>query len=264
MSHSPKVRPAAVAGTFYPADPVELRLVIDSLLSRVATTAVEPKAIVAPHAGYVYSGPIAASAYAHLAPLRGRVRRVVLIGPSHRVAVAGLAASSAKAFATPLGLVPVDRRAVESLASLPQVVVSDEAHRREHSLEVHLPFLQVVLCDFAIVPLVVGEATAEEVAEVLNAVWGGPETLIVVSTDLSHFLDSPTARRVDGETCRLIVEGRGDELSGQRACGFKGLAGLLTVARREQLPVTTVDLRNSSDTAGSADRVVGYGAWLVG
>jgi AmmeMemoRadiSam system protein B len=264
MPDTLRIRPAAVAGTFYPADPVELRLTIERLLAEVVPTSIEPKAIIAPHAGYIYSGPIAASAYVHLLPLRERIERVVLIGPAHRVPVAGLAASSADAFLTPLGRVPVDRRSVDIVLALPQVTMSDEAHRPEHSLEVHLPFLQTVLGRFSIVPLLVGEATETMVAEVLRALWGGPETLIVISSDLSHFHDDATAKRIDAETCRLIVEQRSDQLSSGRACGFKGIAGLMTVARGDRLHVTTVDLRTSGDTAGGKDRVVGYGAWLVG
>lgn len=263
MSVESSVRPPACAGLFYPADPVELRLIIERLLADVAPLAIEPKGIIAPHAGYVYSGPIAASAYAHLMPLRDKISRVVLIGPAHRVSVPSLAAPSVEAFATPLGRVPVDRDTVERLSTKPQVIVSDEAHRIEHSLEVHLPFLQVVLGEFSIVPLVVGDATADEVMKVLSELWGGEETLIVISSDLSHFLTDNAARGFDAETCRLITEQRPEGLNGRRACGYKGIAGLLGIARRDHLRITTVDLRNSAATAGGPDRVVGYGAWLV-
>lgn len=263
MSAEPSVRPPACAGLFYPADPVELRLMIERLLADVTPLAIEPKGIIAPHAGYIYSGPIAATAYAHLIPLRERISRVVLIGPAHRVPVPSLAAPSVEAFATPLGRVPVDLDAIEWLSTKPQVIVGDEAHRSEHSLEVHLPFLQVVLGEFSIVPLVVGNATADEVMEVLSDLWGGEETLIVISSDLSHFLTDGAAREIDAETCRLITEQQFEALNGRRACGYKGITGLLGIARRDHLHVTTVDLRNSAATAGGPDRVVGYGAWLV-
>ncbi len=197
------IRQAAVAGQFYPGTAKELTAEIERYLALAMPPAgPTPKAIIAPHAGYVYSGLVAATAYARLRPAAGQVRRVVLLGPCHRVPVRGLALSSAEAFATPLGNVRVDREAVDRLLKLPQVHVFDETHFQEHSLEVHLPFLQVVLGDFALVPLVVGEATAAEVAEVLEAVWGGPETLVVISSDLSHYLDYDAAKRLDRQPWR--------------------------------------------------------------
>ncbi len=261
------VRPPAVAGHFYPDDPTALTEAVARYLAE-AESAGEPagprppKAIIAPHAGYVYSGPIAASAYARVRPLRGTVERVVLLGPAHRVAVRGIAASTAEAFATPTGTIPVDREAIERIAALPQVQLLDEAHRMEHSLEVHLPFLQEVLGDFRLVPLVVGNATAEEVAEVLDALWGGPETLIVVSSDLSHYHDYMTARRLDLATCEAIEHLDPRPIGFDNACGRVPISGLLTVAARRGLSVETVDLRNSGDTAGPRDQVVGYGAWV--
>lgn len=258
------MRRPAVAGTFYPADAVELRLMIESFLSGIAPAPLDPKAIIAPHAGYIYSGPVAASAYAQLAHRRGEVERVVLLGPTHHVRFRGLAATSADAYATPLGTIPVDRPAMERLKQCDAVQTLDHAHGPEHSLEVQLPFLQVVLDRFELIPLVVGQATAEETADVLDLLWGGPETLIVISSDLSHFHDAETARRIDSETSRIIESGRGELLTSDRACGCRAISGLLCAARRRRLNVTTVDLRNSSDTAGSRDRVVGYGAWLVG
>ena len=193
-----KVRPPAVAGRFYPGDPVELRQLITDLLAQVPpATGPAPKAIIAPHAGYLYSGPIAASAYAQFIPARDQIKRIVLLGPSHYVALNGLATTSAEAFATPLGIVPVDVEAVRQIRSLPQVTELDEAHAHEHSLEVQLPFLQCVLGDFTLVPLAVGDATPEEIGQVLDALWGGPETRFVISSDLSHYHDFQTARRLD-------------------------------------------------------------------
>jgi len=261
-----RVRPPAVAGLFYPDDPAELEAAVRTYLAEAAgkarPDAPPPKAVIAPHAGYVYSGPVAASAYVPLARGRGRIRRVVLLGPSHRVPFRGLAASSAAWFETPLGRVPVDRTAVAALLDLPQVRVLDAAHAQEHSLEVHLPFLQAALGDFALVPLVVGDASPEEVGEALERVWGGPETAVVVSSDLSHYLDYETARRVDAATARAIEALEPEAIGYEQACGRNPVNGLLWVARRKGLHAHTVDLRSSGDTAGPRDRVVGYGAWL--
>lgn len=265
MSHStaetPGVRPAAVAGSFYPGSPAVLARDLRSLLAEAPPAAgFRAKAIIAPHAGYVYSGPIAASVYAPLHALRESIRRVVLLGPTHRVAVNGLAAPAVSAFATPLGVVAVDRAAIAAIAPLPQVVVSDAAHALEHSLEVQLPFLQAVLEQFALVPLAVGRASAEQVAEVLDRLWGGDETLIVISSDLSHYLPYPVARATDSETARQIVALE-PRLDHQQACGATPVNGLLLAARRHGLQAQLIDLRNSGDTAGDRSRVVGYGAF---
>lgn len=256
------VRNPAVAGTFYPADAQKLRTMVTDYLKTAKASGPPPKAIIAPHAGYIYSGPVAASAYAHLAEARGTIKRVVLLGPAHRVAFEGLAASSAEAFATPLGTVPVDRQALAQVLTLPQAQVLDEAHAFEHSLEVHLPFLQAVLDDFTLVPLAVGEATPEEVGEVLEALWGGPETLIVISSDLSHYYDYETAKKLDLATSRAIERLRPQDIPYEHACGRNPVNGLLWVARRRGLCARTVDLRNSGDTAGPRDQVVGYGAYI--
>lgn len=255
------IRRPAVAGMFYPADAAVLRSTVTALLAAAGVHGDPPKALVVPHAGYVYSGPVAASAYACLAPLRGRITRVVLLGPAHRVWFQGLALPSDDAFATPLGVVRVDLAAAASLSDLPQVRVFDAPHADEHGLEVHLPFLQVALDEFAIVPLVVGEAASVDVAEVIDRLWGGPETLVVVSSDLSHYLDYAAARRLDAATTAHVEALRDDALGNDSACGRVPLAGLLRVARRRGLAVTTLDLRNSGDTAGPKDRVVGYGAY---
>ena len=256
----PTYRPAAVAGSFYPRDPGALQAEVDRYLSEAAPGPA-PKAIIAPHAGYVYSGPVAASAYGRVASLRGTVTRVVLAGPCHRVAVRGLALSSADAFETPLGRVPVDRAACDQVVGLPQVSTVDATHAQEHSLEVQLPFLQRTLGAVSVVPLVVGEAADAEVAEVLEALWGGPETLVVISTDLSHFLDYRAARALDAQTCEAIEALDGEGLAHRTACGRVLVRGLLALARRRRLRVETLDLRSSGDTAGDRARVVGYGAW---
>lgn len=257
------VRVPAVAGMFYPGANRELARNLAELLGAAAHEAPEravPKAIIAPHAGYIYSGPVAASVYALLAPARSRISRVVLLGPTHRVAVRGLALPGCDAFATPLGTVQMDAASVEALARLPQVVVSAQAHALEHSLEVHVPFLQVVLEQFKLVPLAVGQASAREVAEVLDLLWGGPETLVVVSSDLSHYLGYQDAQAVDRATAQAILA-LATDLSHEQACGATPVTGLAHVARRRSLKPELIDLRNSGDTAGDKNRVVGYGSF---
>lgn len=257
------IRPAAVAGSFYPHDADVLRDQVERYIAEGGNSGVAPKALIVPHAGYPYSGPIAGTGYAQLQNRQEPITRVVLIGPAHRVPVQGIAASSAGVFETPLGRIPLDRESIERLVELPQVCVNDEAHAPEHSLEVHLPFLQTVLGEFTLIPLVVGKATYDEAAEVLEQVWGGHETLIVVSSDLSHFHDQATATRIDFETSSAIAELRRNDLHGRRACGYVGIGGLLEVAEKRHMHVKVLDVRTSGDTAGSDDRVVGYGAFAV-
>lgn len=257
-----KVRPAAVAGSFYPADPRRLEAEVRGHLAAADPPAgARPKALVAPHAGFAYSGPVAGSAFRGLAPWRDAIDRVILLGPSHHVPFAGLALSSAGAFATPLGEVPVAADGTTFLAALPQVVVFDLPHGREHALEVELPFLQIALAHFELVPLAVGDAEPEEVAEVLERLWGGAETLIVVSTDLSHFHDYATAAARDRATADAVVALDVGKITADAACGRNPLRGLMLAARRRGLGVSELDLRSSGDTAGGRDRVVGYGAF---
>jgi AmmeMemoRadiSam system protein B len=259
---STDIRHTAVAGLFYPDDPDELHREVSGLLRAAAAAGPVPKAVIVPHAGYIYSGPIAASAYARIAKGRAAIRRVVLLGPAHRVAFAGIAASNARAFATPLGNIALDQDAWHAIEDLPQVRIFDGAHTAEHSLEVQLPFLQVALGDFALLPLVVGDATPAQVDAVLARVWGGPETLIVISSDLSHHHDYSTAQRLDRATSQAIEALRDQDITYQHACGRNPVNGLLHSARRYGLRAQTIDLRNSGDTAGSRDRVVGYGAYV--
>ncbi|HFD80846.1 MAG TPA: AmmeMemoRadiSam system protein B [Gammaproteobacteria bacterium] len=257
-----QIREPAVAGMFYPAEPEVLQQQIEVMLAQENPEQPAPKALIVPHAGYIYSGPVAASAYAQLIPVRERIERVVLLGPAHRVAFRGLAATSAQYFATPLGLVRIDHEAQDAILDLPQVHVLDEAHREEHSLEVQLPFLQVTLQkDFGLVPLVVGDARAEEVAEVLERLWDGPETLILISSDLSHYHDYETARRMDRATSAAIEQLNPQAIDHDQACGRTPVSGLLVAARHHHLGARTLDLRNSGDTAGPRDQVVGYGAY---
>jgi AmmeMemoRadiSam system protein B len=255
-------RQPAVAGSFYPADPQELRNMLESYLQAAPADTTAPRAMIAPHAGYVFSGPVAASGYARLLRSGHHYRRIVLLGPAHRVAFRGLATTSASAFATPLGDVAVDREAIESITRLPQVHELDEAHRLEHSLEVHLPFLQLTVKDFSVVPLVVGDASAEEVCEVIEALWTGPDTLVIVSSDLSHYHDYETATRLDSATTRQIEQLDYQGLAYDQACGRNPVSGLLLFAQHHDLSATTIDLRNSGDTAGPRDQVVGYGTYV--
>lgn len=252
------VRPAAVAGMFYPDDPDVLREDVDSMLAATQREVAQavPKALVAPHAGYVYSGPVAATAYARLAPARGRIERVVLLGPAHRVALRGLALPEADAFETPLGTVPLD---LDAMGAVPDVERRADAHAMEHSLEVHLPFLMRVLGEFSLVPFVVGHAAPMVVASVLDRLWGGPETLVVISSDLSHFLPYDDARAIDQSTVERIVALDERQLMGDEACGAHPINGLLHVARQRGLRAELLDLRNSFDTAGARrGEVVGY------
>ncbi|MGB5261547.1 MAG: AmmeMemoRadiSam system protein B [Gammaproteobacteria bacterium] len=254
-------RQPAVAGYFYPASPAELAADVRAMLAVAHSeeTLRMPKALIVPHAGYIYSGPVAATAYARLAAQADRIRRVVLLGPVHRVPVRGLALPAARTFSTPLGDIPLDEAAMEKVAGLSQVVVSEAAHGPEHSLEVHLPFLQAVLGAFQLLPLAVGDATPEEVAGVLECVWGGDETLIVISSDLSHYLPYDMAVRTDADTVRHII-GLQPDLTHTQACGATPVNGLLHLAGRHALEAELLDLRNSGDTAGDKSRVVGYSA----
>lgn len=255
------LRPAAVAGLFYPGSAAalagEVRRFLDEAPARAGPM---PKALVVPHAGYIYSGPVAASAYARIAAAADRIHRVVLLGPAHRVAVRGLAAPGAHAFATPLGNVEVDADAVARALTLPQVCVSAAAHAQEHSLEVQLPFLQALLGRFRLAPFVVGAATADEVAEVIDLLWGGPETLIVISTDLSHYHGYDDACAIDRATAGLVLA-MSPTLEHEEACGATPLNGFLRCARVRGLLPELIDLRNSGDTAGDRSRVVGYAAF---
>ena len=258
-----QTRPAAVAGMFYPGDQVTLARELLGMLDETREAPLAPgfpKALIVPHAGYIYSGPVAAHAYSLLRPAMGIVKRVVLLGPCHRVAVRGLALPEATAFQTPLGPVEIDQAAVAELKGLPQVAVNAATHAHEHSLEVQLPFLQQVLKGFKLVPLVVGQATRGEVAAVLDRLWGGPETLVVISSDLSHYHPYDTARAIDRKTVQAIVGFRTD-IDHVQACGATPMIGFLETAKRRGMTPELLDARNSGDTAGGRDRVVGYASF---
>ena len=261
-SQRSKIRAPAAAGLFYAADARRLQAEVSELLGAVKSPSrILPKALIAPHAGYVYSGPVAAQAFATLREVAQSVKRVVLIGPAHFVPLRGIAAPTVDAFETPLGRVAVDRRALSVIAEV--VVEADAPHAPEHSLEVELPFLQTLLPSFTVVPLVIGDAEAQDVAEVLRRLWGGLETLIVVSSDLSHYHDYETARRLDAATAAAMERGDWESLGPNQACGFLAVAGLLVEASRRRLALHRLALCNSGDTAGGRGRVVGYGAWIV-
>ncbi len=258
-----KIRETAVAGTFYEANPERLRQVLASILdSSPAYSGSRPEALIVPHAGYAYSGSLAGQAYATLAPTADEISRVVLFGPAHRVSLRGMALPDADAFATPLGTVPLDLETISVASALPGVCLSNEAHRLEHSLEVQLPFLQTVLGQFSLIPVVVGDCEASTVAAVVDALWGGPETLLVVSTDLSHFHSYDEARLHDARTCSRLVK-KDSTLNGRDACGAYALNGLISSEHCQSLTVEQLAICNSGDTAGNKDRVVGYGAFIL-
>jgi AmmeMemoRadiSam system protein B len=260
-----RIRPAAVAGLFYPRDPVRLQTEVLELLGAVLTPSkVLPKALIAPHAGYVYSGRVAGAAFAKLRPSVQTIKRIVLMGPAHYVHLLGIAAPTVNAFETPLGQLPVDTETCSQLGRFEFVTRTDAPHMPEHSLEVELPFLQTILSSFQVVPLVVGDAAPQEVAQLLRQLWGGPETLVVVSSDLSHYHSYETAQRLDLSTAEAIEQGEWASLGPSRACGWVAVAGLLIETRHRGLGAYRLALCNSGDTAGSRDRVVGYGAWMFG
>lgn len=261
-----KIRPTAVAGMFYPSDPRELQTMVSGYLSQTrpleSVHASDIKAIIAPHAGYVYSGPIAASVYRYLEDLESPVANVILIGPSHRIPLLGLATSSADYFNTPLGNISINRTITDELNSLPFVTELDQAHSMEHSLEVHLPFLQLTLGEFQLVPIVAGDATAQQVDQLITLALRHENSLLVISSDLSHYHDYRTAQQLDSETCEAIETLSVEDLDSTHACGFIPVRGLLKYAKEHGLTAKTVDCRNSGDTAGPRNEVVGYGAYV--
>ncbi len=257
------IRPPAVAGMFYPADPIELQEQISGFLYEGSYQDSQiPKALIVPHAGTIYSGPIAASAFRSILQYRHVIRKVVLLGPAHRVYLNGLAVPSVDKFQTPLGDIKLDTKKIwELVDKYPQVNFSDDAHADEHSLEVQLPFMQSLLASFRLIPFVVGDASSLEVAEIIEELWGGDECLVVISSDLSHFHNYKKAVRLDNKTALQIEELKGENLPERSACGRIPIAGLLRVARERKMTIKRFDLRNSGDTAGSKDQVVGYGSW---
>ncbi len=264
MSLHMNIRNPAVAGAFYPGNTSELDIAIETYLDNSETQAIatKPRALIVPHAGYIYSGPIAASAYTQLIPFAQQISKVVLLGPSHKIPLLGIASSSYDFFQTPLGEIPLDRKIIDQLDQLPFVQAYDDAHAQEHSLEVQLPFLQKILPRFTLIPLVIGQAEDQQVSEVIEKLWQEEDTLFLISSDLSHFLDYQRARECDKATNTAISAFNPEKIHYEQACGRSAIAGLLLSAQKHHLNVQTLDLRNSGDTAGSKDRVVGYGAWV--
>ncbi len=256
------IRQPAVAGTFYPASPEHLQVMINDMLGEASFKKLSPKVLIVPHAGYIYSGPVAASAYCLLKPMRNSIKRVVLLGPSHRVAFEGLAVPTSQSFATPLGNISLDTQLINQLLELNQVHHLDDAHAAEHSLEVQLPFLKTCLEHFKLIPIVVGDATPYAVAETIETLWGDNSTLIIISTDLSHYHSYEEACHRDEQTIKAI-EQLSSSLTGGQACGCYPLNGMLKVAQQRGMEVITLDVRNSGDTAGDKKRVVGYAACVI-
>jgi AmmeMemoRadiSam system protein B len=257
------IRKPAVAGSFYPGSTTELNSSIQAYLddTEIKPAQSQPRAMIVPHAGYVYSGAIAASAYAQLIPFASQITRVILLGPSHRIPLLGIATSSLDSFQTPFGDIPLDRQLIEQLEQLPFVQTNDDAHLQEHSLEVQLPFLQKILPHFTLIPLVIGQIEDQQVSEVIETLWQEENTLFLISSDLSHYLDYERARECDQATSEAIADLTPQKIHYEQACGRSAIAGMLLSARKHHLRVQLLDLRNSGDTAGTKDRVVGYGAW---
>ena len=258
------IREAAVSGMFYPDDPMTLQTMVNTLLKNTSIQSKKFHAFIVPHAGYIYSGETAAHAYKQLESIKDKVKRVVILGPAHRVSLSGIAVSSADFFETPLGAIPLDKIAIKNLQRFPQIKVFDQAHAQEHSLEVHLPFLQTVLNDFSLLPLVVGDTDAESVAEVLEFFWRDStdfSTVFIISSDLSHFHEYNEAKRIDRQTANAIMNLKPENISYEQACGRMPVNGLLTLAKKHHLKPTLLDIKNSGDTAGDRYRVVGYGAF---
>jgi len=260
-----KIHKPVVAGTFYPEDPSLLKQMLRQFLSSAPAHEKPPKAIIAPHAGYIYSGSIASSVYVRLHSVKHKIKKVLLIGPSHRVGFQGLALSTADQFLTPLGAIAIDTLAVKKIAEYPYAQFLDQAYEQEHCLEVHLPFLQTVLDSFSLIPVIVGNASAEQICELIALFWDEPDTFTVISSDLSHFLDYGEAQIKDKKTSELIEQLDYTKLDNNSACGRIPISGLLALAKKYNLQVKTVDLRNSGDTAGSKgkNKVVGYGAYVI-
>jgi AmmeMemoRadiSam system protein B len=253
-----KILQSSVAGMFYPDDPRVLHEMIQQFLSNADASLPIPKAIIAPHAGYIYSGSTAAAVYASLAKAKSQIKRVILLGPAHRYPFSGLAVTDADGFATPLGEIAIDKEAIKNVLLLPQVQVVNEAYAGENSLEVQLPFLQEVLGDFKLVPILIGEADNAQIVEVLEKLWGGKETLIVISSDLSHYLDYKSAKNIDAATIEAILKLRPQDIAYEQACGRKAINALLTVARDKKLKPKLIAACSSGDTAGDKSAVVGY------
>ncbi len=256
------VRTTAVAGAFYPSEPEILSKDIQRYIEETPSVSLPvPKAIIVPHAGYEYSAGVAASAYKLLKSGRKSIKKVVILAPSHKIGFNGMALTKASAYETPLGNVEIDKEMNEQLLALPLVDYLEEAHKSEHSLEVQLPFLKEALDDFKLIPVITGNASPTDVETLLETVWGKKDTLIVISTDLSHYLPYNEACILDNKTKTAIENLDIDSIEQEQACGYVPLKGMLTIAKAKKMQVETLEVKNSGDTSGSKNRVVGYGAW---
>lgn len=264
MTTHSTVRMPAVAGSFYPGYAEELNKAVELYLNDADANLAQtkPLAMIVPHAGYIYSGPIAASGYKQLIPYASEIERVVLMGPSHRVPFMGIATPTDDYFETPLGDIPIDFESISLLKNLSFVQELQAAHQQEHSLEVQLPFLQKIIPNFKLIPLVIGQANDQQVSDVIEQLWHVPNTLFVMSSDLSHYLNYESAQLSDKATCDAIEALQPQVIDYDQACGRAAIAGMLLTAKHHELQVKTLDLRNSGDTAGTKDRVVGYGCWV--
>jgi len=259
-------RQASVAGSFYPKNPAQLKKTLTNLFNANEDLNIDfqtpVKAIIAPHAGYIYSGPIAAKAYSLVSTCIKGKNKITIIGPSHFVPFNGIALSTAEFFETPLGKIKVDHHAYELINRIPEVIYLDEAHAREHSIEVHLPFIQYLKKDVRIIPLAVGQTSYQKVAKVLEKFCEEKDNLIIISSDLSHYHAYGYAQKYDLQTALKIENYKCSQLGPNEACGYLAIAGLLKMAKDRKYKIKRIDLCNSGDTSGSKDTVVGYGSWF--
>lgn len=255
-----KIKKPAVAGAFYPDEPDILNNMVEHLFDAITWAGSSPKAIIAPHAGYIYSGIAAACAYQCL-EMMPYIKNIILVGPSHYIAFNGVAYSDYDTFITPLGELFVNTNLIQQIAKLPATQHFNDAFSREHCLEVQFPFLQKKLNEFTIVPLLVSGANKQTVASVLEALWGDKETLVIISSDLSHYHDYLTAQQLDSETSQAIVNLDADNIKEDSACGRIAIRGLLHLAKQKKMQAKKILQINSGDTAGDKQRVVGYGAY---
>ena len=254
------VREAAVAGIFYPADVYQLKNDINGYLQHITdNNSGKPKILITPHAGYKYSAQVAASAFAKLRPFKDKIKKVFLLGPSHRVYVNGVALPKEKSFKTPLGIIKVDSDIVEQISKTKPFKFKSTAHKNEHSLEVSLPFLQVVLGNFEIIPMLYGEANPHEIAQTIQPYLERDDSILIVSADLSHYLDYSTAKKVDEQTANNIKEGK--TVDHHQSCGATAINTALIMAQNFGLVPQMLNMANSGDVIGDKDSVVGYGAW---
>ncbi len=258
-----KNKKADVAGLFYPSEPEELKSMLETFVNTAKSVNNLTRAVIAPHAGYVYSGPIAGSAYKALYSSKENIKNVIILSPSHNCSFDGVATHSAQAFSTPLGDIEVNQELKEKIASLPFIKELDEAFIREHALEVHLPFIQYVLPHAKILPLVVGQTYPEEIQMLIETLWNDPSNAFVISTDLSHFLSYMQAQKLDSLTAKQFERKLFQEIHHEQCCGYFPVRGMLKFAKEHGLKISTLDLRNSADTAGDKGRVVGYGSFMI-